>query len=224
MDDLSVEVRHNDIIVTQPGTGRCVTYRREANSQMLEAICSMRSDPNAETLQFLTEAWKAAYAKAKALRWLQHSPSEVCSISPKLGRVRAMRLASVKQEARHREYRIEGVKEGKGTLLRVTPTRPDLPILEYSRFRTIRGTWVKAVDAVCGYIDEAFRSPTAQTPQKESLGACSNSGPTVEPHVDELLQFQAQLLSEISRPSGQPMPRVGHAPRLRLAGKKGRYE
>lgn len=154
IDDLSVEVRHNDIIVTQPGTGRCVTYRREPNSQMLEAICSVRSDPNAETLQFLTEAWKAAYAKAKALRWLQHSPSEVCSISPKLGRVRAMRLASVKEEARHREYRIEGVKEGKGMRLRVTPTRPDLPILEYSRFRTIHGTWVKAVDAVCGYIDE----------------------------------------------------------------------
>ena len=106
-----------------------------------------------------------------------------------------MRLVSARPEAHYREYRIEGVKEGKGTLLRVTPTRPDLPILRYSRFRTLRGTWVKAVDAVCGYIDEAFRSPTAQTPQKESLGACSNSGPTVEPHVDELLQFQAQLLS-----------------------------
>ena len=50
MDDLSVEVRHNDIIVTQPGTGRCVTYRREANSQMLEAICSMRSDPECRNI------------------------------------------------------------------------------------------------------------------------------------------------------------------------------
>ncbi len=37
---------------------------------MLEALCEMRSDPDAETLQFLSEAWKAAYAKAKALGWL----------------------------------------------------------------------------------------------------------------------------------------------------------
>ena len=76
MADLSVEVRHHDIVVTQPGTGRCVTYRRERNSPMLEAVCSMRNDPDAETLRFLAEAWKAAYAKANALGWLQHSASE----------------------------------------------------------------------------------------------------------------------------------------------------
>jgi hypothetical protein len=76
MSDLSVEVRHRDVIVTQPGTGRCVTYRRNPNSPMLEAMCSMRSDPDAETLRFLAEAWKAAYAKAKAIGWLQHSASE----------------------------------------------------------------------------------------------------------------------------------------------------
>jgi hypothetical protein len=41
--------------------------------------------------------------------------------------------------------------------LRVIPTRPDLPRLEYSRFRTLhRGTWPKAVDVVCGYIDQAL--------------------------------------------------------------------
>jgi len=47
-----------------------VTYRRDPSSPMLEALCEMRSDPDAETLQFLSEAWKAAFAKAKALGWL----------------------------------------------------------------------------------------------------------------------------------------------------------
>jgi hypothetical protein len=70
MNDLSVEVRYPDIIVSQPGTGRCVTYRRDPNSPMLEALRSMRSDPDAETFWFLTEAWKAAHAKAKSLGWL----------------------------------------------------------------------------------------------------------------------------------------------------------
>jgi hypothetical protein len=70
MADLLVEVRDYDIIVTEPGSGRCVTYRREPNSPMLEALCSMRSDPDAEMLQFLSEAWKAAYARARSMGWL----------------------------------------------------------------------------------------------------------------------------------------------------------
>ena len=70
MTDLSVEVRYHDIVVSQSGTGLCVTYRRDPNSPMLEALCSMRSDPDAETLRFFNEAWKAAYAKAKSLGWL----------------------------------------------------------------------------------------------------------------------------------------------------------
>jgi hypothetical protein len=74
--DLSVEVRHHEIVVSQPETGRCVTYRRDSNSPMLEAVCSMRCDPDAETLKFFTAAWKAAYAKAKALGWLRQTASE----------------------------------------------------------------------------------------------------------------------------------------------------
>ena len=70
MSGLSIEVRHHNIIVSQPETGHCVTYRRDPSSPMLEALCEIRGDPDAETLQFLTEAWKAAYAKAKALGWL----------------------------------------------------------------------------------------------------------------------------------------------------------
>jgi hypothetical protein len=68
--DLFVEVRGHEIIVSESGTGHCVTYRRHPDSPILEALCSMRCDPDAETLRFFTEAWKAAYAKAKALGWL----------------------------------------------------------------------------------------------------------------------------------------------------------
>ena len=50
-----------------------MTYRRELNSPLLEAVCSMRSDPDLETLRFLAEASKAAYAKASALGWLPAS-------------------------------------------------------------------------------------------------------------------------------------------------------
>jgi hypothetical protein len=70
MIDLSVEVRCQDIVVTKPGTGLSVTYRRERNEPTLVALCSMRSDPDADTLAFLAEAWRAAHAKAKTLGWL----------------------------------------------------------------------------------------------------------------------------------------------------------
>jgi hypothetical protein len=68
--DLSVEVRGQNIIVAKPGTGLCMTYRRVPNEPVLEALCSMRGDPDATALKFLTEAWKAAHAKAKTLGWL----------------------------------------------------------------------------------------------------------------------------------------------------------
>ena len=51
MNDLTVEVRHQDITVTKPGTGLCVTYRRVANEPVLEALCSMRGDPDAKALK-----------------------------------------------------------------------------------------------------------------------------------------------------------------------------
>ena len=44
--------------------------RARVYEPMLEALCSMRGDPDAKALKFLTEAWKAAHAKAKALGWL----------------------------------------------------------------------------------------------------------------------------------------------------------
>ena len=75
-----------------------------------------------------------------------------------------MRLVSVKQETHHRGYRIEGVKQGEGMLLSVFPTRPNLPTLKYSRFRTLRGSWINAVSVVTGYIDEALKDTLLDIP------------------------------------------------------------
>jgi hypothetical protein len=67
-----------------------------------------------------------------------------------------MKLVWVRPEVHYRGYRIEGETQGEGLVLHVTPTRPDLPSLRYSRFRTLRSPWLKAVGVVAGYIDEAF--------------------------------------------------------------------
>jgi hypothetical protein len=80
-----------------------------------------------------------------------------------------MRHVSVKREAHHRSYRIEGVKQGEGMLLSVFPTRPNLPTLKYSRFRTLRGSWIKAVSVVTGYIDEALQDTVHDVPPEKSL-------------------------------------------------------
>jgi hypothetical protein len=37
---------------------------------MLVSLDALRDDPDAEKAKFLAEAWRAAYAKAKALGWL----------------------------------------------------------------------------------------------------------------------------------------------------------
>ena len=73
---------------------------------------------------------------------------------------------SAKQEAHYRGYRIDGVTRGEGLLLHVTPTRPQLPVLKYSRFRTLRSTWSKAVGVVAGYIDEALSETVPEGAKK----------------------------------------------------------
>ena len=114
-----------------------------------------------------------------------------------------MRPVSVRQEANYRGYRIEGVKQGEGVLLRVTPTRPDLPVLKYSRFRTLRSTWVKAVGAVVGYIDQALIETVHECPPKARGGVSAKvrtCDPTVEPsQLEELLAVNALLRSELSQ-------------------------
>src|SRR5262245_43331727 len=78
-----------------------------------------------------------------------------------------MRHGSVKREAHHRGYRIEGVKQGEGMLLSVFPTRPNLPTLQDSRFRTLRGSWIRAVSVVTGYIDEALKDTLHDIPPEK---------------------------------------------------------
>ena len=47
--------------------------------------------------------------------------------------------------AYYRGYRIEGEKERQGWLLRISPERPELPILPRAEFRTIEKFWPQAV-------------------------------------------------------------------------------
>ena len=70
MTDLSVTVRGHDILITNPNSGLSVTYRKLGYSPMLMALDPMRGDPEPEELSFLVQAWKAAFAKAKSLGWL----------------------------------------------------------------------------------------------------------------------------------------------------------
>ena len=70
MADLFVEVRDHDIVVRGTEMDHSVTYRRMPHKPMLVALDPILADPDAEKARFLVEAWKAAYAKAKALGWL----------------------------------------------------------------------------------------------------------------------------------------------------------
>ena len=70
MTELLVEVQDRDIIVRRPATGHSIRYRRVLDAPMLEAVDLERDDPDRERTAFLAQAWKAAYAKAKALGWL----------------------------------------------------------------------------------------------------------------------------------------------------------
>jgi hypothetical protein len=70
MKDLSVEVRHHDLVVTMPSRGQSVTYRKDLAGPLLVALDSMRHGLDVERLEFLAQAWKAAYAKAKDIGWL----------------------------------------------------------------------------------------------------------------------------------------------------------
>jgi hypothetical protein len=70
---------------------------------------------------------------------------------------KSQRAVTPRHEALYRGYCIEGTKDGECTILHVIPTRPKLPSLDYSRFRCLpRGTWPKALEVVCGYIDQAL--------------------------------------------------------------------
>ena len=70
MTELLVEVRDRDIVIRRPAAGYSITYRQVVDAPMLEAVDLERHDPNREEAEFLVQAWKAAFAKAKALGWL----------------------------------------------------------------------------------------------------------------------------------------------------------
>ena len=127
-------------------------------------------------------------------------------------RLSSMRLVSIRQEAHYRGYRIEGVKQGEGVLLGVTPARPDLPVLKYSRFRTLRSTWFKAVGVVVGYIDEAFIETAHECPPKARGGGfvtVRTYQPTDKAQLDEILRLRAN--EESWRRAGPSAPMVAQA-------------
>jgi hypothetical protein len=69
---LNVQVSHDrDLVVTEPGTGEQVIYRKDGESPVLVMMDSLRADPNAARVRFLVSAWKAAHAKAQQLGWLK---------------------------------------------------------------------------------------------------------------------------------------------------------
>jgi hypothetical protein len=68
MPDLTVEVCDRDIVVSKPSAGLSMTYRR--TGRVLVALDPLRNDPNKDELNFLVRAWKAAFAKAQLLGWL----------------------------------------------------------------------------------------------------------------------------------------------------------
>ena len=113
-----------------------------------------------------------------------------------------MRLVSVRQEDLYRGYRIEGAKEGTCMLLRVIPTRPDLPRLGCSRFRSLpRGTWLKALGVVRGYIDSGLK-----------VHARADLHMSESERLNTLLRLQDQLQSELKRREATAMPRIGGSP------------
>lgn len=67
---LTVAIQDSDIVVRNLKTGHSVTYRRTPHSLMLVALDPPHDDRDTDKEQFLAEAWKAAYAKAKILGWL----------------------------------------------------------------------------------------------------------------------------------------------------------
>ena len=69
MSHLSLNVDRHGIEVSEPGTEFSVTYRREGSVLVADDLMR-KTDPSAEQMVFLVQAWKAAFAKAQSLGWL----------------------------------------------------------------------------------------------------------------------------------------------------------
>jgi len=73
MQDLHIEVRAHDIVVTMPGTSLRVVYRRPHRGSQLVARLDYFQDQQKGPItraEFLTRALKAANGKARELRWI----------------------------------------------------------------------------------------------------------------------------------------------------------
>ena len=73
MQDLHIEVRAQDIVVTMPGTSLRVVYRRPHRGSQLVARLDYFQDQQKGSItraEFLTRAVKAANDKARELGWI----------------------------------------------------------------------------------------------------------------------------------------------------------
>jgi hypothetical protein len=66
---VSVTVNRHGVVVSELGSEFSVTYRREGSVLVADDLMR-KTDPSAEQMVFLVQAWKAAFAKAQSLGWL----------------------------------------------------------------------------------------------------------------------------------------------------------
>ena len=78
-----------------------------------------------------------------------------------------------KYAAYYRGYRIEGEKGRQGWLIRISPEKPELPILECAEFRTSVKVWPQAVADGVARIDALLpaRKEVAGLPQQKGAGS-----------------------------------------------------
>jgi hypothetical protein len=71
-DDLKVEVRAGDIVVTMPGTSFRVVYRKPRGPQLVARLDYLQDQQKGpiSRVEFLARAWKAANDKARELGWI----------------------------------------------------------------------------------------------------------------------------------------------------------
>jgi hypothetical protein len=62
-------VNRHGVVVSELGSEFSVTYRREGSVLVADDLMR-KTDPSAEQMVFLVQAWKAAFAKAQSLGWL----------------------------------------------------------------------------------------------------------------------------------------------------------
>jgi hypothetical protein len=71
--ELRIEVLHNEIIVTMPGTSYTVTYYKPKESRILLAKHQSNKEDQRATAtlsEFLGSAWWAASERARELGWI----------------------------------------------------------------------------------------------------------------------------------------------------------